>query len=330
MSEVKWLLVGAGDIARKRVGAALNETPNSRVIAVCDRDTERASEVAGELEADAVYGDLAQALGSTDADAVYIATPVGLHVPQAVACMRAGKHVLVEKPLGAHGAQASEAAIVAEQTGVKAGCAYFRRCSPRYEMARQMLDAGEFGQVVLVRLAYYSWFSPAADDPKRWRVVRGESGGGPLSDMGTHMFDVLIGLFGLPETVFARTGALVNDWDVEDSSAIVMTLPGGALVTGSFHWNSKTWSHEFEIVGTEARVKWHPYDGPAVVRTVGRDIETIEMPNADNVHLPLVADFVRAVREDRPPAVPLAEAAKTNVLLDAVYLSAEQRAEVSL
>lgn len=109
-----------------------------------------------------------------------------------------------------------------------------------------------------------------------------------------------------------------------------MRLPGGALVNAEFHWNSKTWSHVFEIVGTEARVVWNPFDSGRVVRTFGRETMEIDLPNAGNVHQPLVEDFISSVREGRPPAVTLAEAAKTNRLLDAVYRSSDERREVDV
>jgi predicted dehydrogenase len=148
--------------------------------------------------------------------------------------------------------------------------------------------------------------------------------------MGTHMFDVLIGLFGMPETVFAKAETLVQPYAVEDASVAILTLPGGAQVLASFHWSSKTWSHEFEIVGTEAKVKWHPYDSDSVLKTVGRDTTEVPTPNAKNVHAPLVEDFVSAVLEGRDPGVTAAEAARTNAVIDALYRSARERREVAV
>jgi len=326
---MKWLLLGAGDIARKRVLPALVAEPRSEVVAVCDLDESRAKATASECGARA-FTDYASALSDSGADAVYVATPVFLHVPHAIRALESGKHVLVEKPVGVNYAQAAELAAAADGSPKKCGVSYFRRFAPKYAMAKEMLEAGEFGQVVLIRMTYFSWFNPAKDDPKYWRVVPEKSGGGPLSDMGTHMFDVLIGLFGLPKKVYAKVATLTQDYAVEDSAAAIMTMRDGAQVIASFNWNSKTWSHEFEIIGTEAKVKWHPYDSAWVVKTVGRDVEKIEAPNHENVHYPLIEDFVSAVEEGRDPAVTAAEAAKTNRLLDAVYESARDNREVEL
>jgi len=163
-----------------------------------------------------------------------------------------------------------------------------------------------------------------------WRMVKSKSGGGVLADMGCHMFDVMIGLFGLPAAVFARVRAQTFAYEVEDSAVMIMRYDNGPDVTASFNWNSKAWTQEFEIIGTEAKVRWHPYDSPKVTRTIGRNVEDLELPNHDNVHYPLIADFVSAVIEDRAPAVPLVEAAKTNLLLEAVYCSSAQQREISL
>ena len=326
---MNWLLLGAGDISRKRVLPALLAEPRSRVAAICDLDEGRAREMAAQCGAEA-FTDYALALSESDADAVYVATPIFLHVPHAKQTLAAGKHVLVEKPMALNHVEALELVDMAQQSDRKCGVSYFRRFAPKYAMVEEMLRAGAFGQVVLIRMTYFSWFNPAKADPKYWRVVPGKSGGGPLSDMGTHMFDVLIGLFGLPEKVYAKVATLTHDYAVEDSAGIIMTMSGGAQVVCSFNWNSKTWSHEFEIIGTEAKVKWHPYDGDSVVKTVGRDIQEVETPNHENVHYPLIEEFVSAALAGRDPKITAAEAAKTNLLLDAVYQSAKENREIEI
>ncbi|MFC1525783.1 Gfo/Idh/MocA family protein [Candidatus Latescibacterota bacterium] len=330
MSDLKWLLVGAGDIARKRVAAALQGAAGSELVGVCDLDEGSARQVAEEHGAAAVYTDLDEALSRCAAEAVYVATPVWLHAPQAVKALEAGRHVLVEKPLGQDRAACGLACEAAARTGRTAGCSYYRRLFPAYTHTRQMLERGDFGRLVLARMVYFSWFSPTPDDPRFWRVVRGQSGGGPLSDMATHMFDVLIGLLGMPASVYARCGNLVHDWEVEDTASIVLAMPDGVQVTAAFAWNSKTWRHEFELVGSEAKVYWEPYDAGRVVVTKGRDVEELDLSPAANVHQPLVEDFVEAVRDGREPACPLTEATHTNTLLEGVYRSAEEGREVSL
>ena len=326
--DIRWLLVGTGDIVRKRVADALRSAEGSTLAGVVG-GLERAQAIAQEFGGQA-YGDLDEALRRCDADAVYIATPVYRHRTEALQAIAAGKPVLIEKPLGLDGQDAQAIVEAAERAGVTAGCAYYRRLFPRYQQLRQQLDAGELGPITLVRSTYHAWFAPAADDPKRWRVDPALSGGGPLADMGTHMIDLIVGAFGAPETVFALTDTLVQDYAVEDSSAMVMRLPNGAQALLSFGWNSKTWVHEFEVVGREARVRWCPADAGHVTTTIGREVQEVDLPNAANVHTPLVADFVMALRAGRAPVCPLSEAVQTNRVLDAIYRSSRAGEAVTL
>ncbi len=329
-TNLRWLLVGTGDIAQKRVAPALASVPGSSLAAVYSRDLQRAQSFGEQFGAREAFNDFGKALRETSADAVYLATPVSLHVEQAIAAMQAGKHVLVEKPLGLNAEDAARAVAAAQQCKRVCACAYYRRCQPRYAHARRMIETGALGEVVMARMVYHSWYNPAPDDPKHWRVLKGTSGGGPLSDIACHMLDVLVGLLGMPRTVIGKVSTLVHGYDVEDSASVMMEMPQGAQVTGSFLWNTKVWAHEFEIVGTEAKLRWAPYDSGKVAVTTGRTLEEVELPPATNVHAPLIEDFVAAVRDRRPPAAPLSEAVKTNQLIDAIYQSAAGNQEVRL
>ena len=99
---------------------------------------------------------------------------------------------------------------------------------------------------------------------------------------GGYMFDILIGLLGMPTRACAHVKTLVHDYDVEDTAAALMTLPDGGEAIANFGWSSKIWSHEMEITGTEAKLTWSPFDTGKVTKTVGRNIETIDLPPAEN------------------------------------------------
>ena len=283
---LRWLLVGTGDIVRKRVASALRNTEGSRLDAVCSARPDRAVEFAAEAGIGRVYSDYHAALADPEIDAVYIATPVALHVDQALHAMEAGKHVLVEKPLGLDGPDALRAAAKASERGLVAGCAYYRRCFPSFINACDLVASGRLGQLLEIRCSYASWFNPAPDDPKYWRVQRGMSGGGPLADMGSHMLDLMIRLAGAPTRVFGKVSTETHPYPVEDNAQFLLAFPGGAVAQGSFRWNSHTWSHDLEIIGTEGRLRWNVFDSGLAVKTIGRDTEELRVPNAENVHLP--------------------------------------------
>ena len=178
-------------------------------------------------------------------------------------------------------------------------------------------------------MSCHSWWAPAANDPKIWRVDPTKSGGGALADMGCHMVDLVIGLLGMPVSVYAKNGNLVHTYGVEDSTSALMTFASGTQLLASFAWSTKAFLHDIDIIGTDAKLSWQPFDTGKVTRSAGRDSVEFDLPNAANVHVPLVQDFVEAVRDRRPTVSPLDQALLANRVIDAVYTSAATGKEVA-
>jgi predicted dehydrogenase len=194
----------------------------------------------------------------------------------------------------------------------------------------EILRSGRLGQIVFVRAIWDTWYDPEPDDPKYWIVIKEKSGGGPLVGLGCHMLDLLIGMFDLPLSVRGLCETLTRQWDVEDTASAIGKLRNGAHLEVGFTWSSETKKQELEICGTRGRLLWSRADnGPVVLTLSQKRIERL-MPNAENAHLPLVEDFVEAVLEGRPPVCSLQEAAKTNLLIDAIYASSAEHREVKL
>lgn len=327
-NELRWLCVGTGDLVRKRSAAALAQAAGGKLAAVCG-DVERARQIALPLGAEA-FGDLDVALRESGANAVYISTPVYRHRDEALKAIDAGLHVLVEKPMALNGEEAAQIANVAKQRGVVAGCAYYRRFFSPYQKLCEMIKNEELGRIVHLRTVNTSWFNPAKDDVKRWRVEKDRSGGGPLADVGSHMLDLIVGLFGQVKSVFAHCDTLVQNYEVEDAATLVMTLRNGAHATAHFGWNTHASCHEFEVVGSEARAQWSSADSGKLVITRGQKVTTLDLPNHDNVHVPLIEDFNDAVTIGRVPYCSAEDAVLTNQLIDAIYLSAAEYRQVML
>jgi predicted dehydrogenase len=325
--KVNWAIVGVGDIVRKRAGAAILEQPDSVLRACVEIDPQARQAEIESLAPQKVYTDVDQMLADPMVDAVYIATPVHLHASQAIVSLRAGKDVLVEKPMARSEAEATEVCRVARETGRRLAVAYFRRFWPRFELVKEMLQQGAFGQVVLVRLASHTWYP---GKPGGWREKPDLSGGGVLSDVGCHKFDLLAWWFGMPERVVANVGTITHDYAAEDSAAVLMMLPGGTQLTASFHWNSKTWTDEIHIVGTEAKIVLHPCDGDEAAITVGRDVEYRKILNPDNQHYPLIDDFARAIVEDRSPRFTGVDGIKATQIMEATVASSQRNNWVEL
>jgi len=327
---VNWILVGCGDISNKRVAPAIKNQPQSRLAAVVSPYTDELDGFAQKHGILKKYLSIEEALEDKETDAVYIATPVFLHHELALSALKKGKHVLVEKPMAMTVEQCEELVSESERQNLRLGVAYYRRFFPKLNEVKRILQEGIIGDVIQARIMYHTWYGPVKDDSKAWRVVKKRSGGGPLWDMGCHKFDMLVYLLGMPKTVCGVMNTITHSYEVEDSCSTLMEMDNGAQVLASFNWNSKVWSDEFEILGTEGKITMKPCDSdnlelqlnPKNLKGMGRESTTVTIPNHNNVHYPLIDDFARAVEEGRQPLVSGTEGYKTNRILAAIEESA--------
>lgn len=314
----RWGLIGYGDLAEKRVAAALQQAPGSGLAAVWGRNFEKAVDFAKRHAIPRACRSLDE-LFQEGIDGIYVCTPPDSHVEYALAAIARGRHVLVEKPMACSVAECERMIRAARGAAVTLGVAYYRRAFPKMQKAKQLIAEGVLGKPVWVNIASHSWFNPPPDDPKHWRVEKAHSGGaGALADIGVHRLDLLDYWLGESRVAFKHLHRLVQPYEVEDGASIVLELAHGAPVHAYFSWNSKTWIDRFEIVGSEGKLIAEPLDGPSLVVIRGRDREELKIDPPENAHLPCVADFVQAVERKRAPLCDGPAGARTNRLLEQV------------
>ncbi|NSW89123.1 MAG: Gfo/Idh/MocA family oxidoreductase [Firmicutes bacterium] len=327
---VNWGLIGCGDISNKRVAPAIKSQPQSRLLAVMSPYKNELDSFGEKHNVQKRYLDLDEMLEDKEIDAVYVATPIFLHYGPALKALKRGKHVLVEKPMALKNSECEELIKEAEKQNVKLGVAYFRRFFPKLEEVKRIINEGIIGDIIQIRILYHTWYNPDKNDPKAWRVEKAKAGGGPLWDMGSHKFDMMIDLVGMPKFVCSIMTTQTHSYEVEDSCSVIMEMENRAHCLASFNWNSKLWSDEFEILGTLGRVKLAPCDSenievqlnPRIIKGLGKEITNTMIQNHQNVHYPLINDFVNAIVEGREPIVSGKEGYKTNRILAAVEESA--------
>jgi 1,5-anhydro-D-fructose reductase (1,5-anhydro-D-mannitol-forming) len=322
---MRWGLVGTGAISSKRVGPGLVAAEGSQLVAACDVVQAALHEFAEQFHVPRVYTSFDELLNDEEIDAVYLATPIALHGPQAIQALRAGRHVLVEKPMALSVAEGVEMVRVARETGKTLATAYYRRFFPKVQRARQLIADGTLGQVIMVVSMYHTWYDPAPAAPGSWRAQKANSGGGVLWDMGSHRFDLLVGLFGMPTQVWAKTETLAHGYEVEDTATVYMKLGNGAQCASTWQWNSQTWVDHLSIIGTRGKIVMEPVDSPNLTLYVGkgRSQERFDeqIPLPDNVHLPMIQDFVDAVARGVDPVEVGEEGLKVNRILSAIDAS---------
>jgi 1,5-anhydro-D-fructose reductase (1,5-anhydro-D-mannitol-forming) len=290
---LNWIVVGIGDIATSRGIPAIQSEPRSRLYGLVTRDPAKAAPFEVRFNA-RVWATLDEALGDSAVQAVYIATPVFLHAGQAIQSLRAGKHVLCEKPMAMNEAEARAMLDAATASGKTLGVAYYRRCYPKVRRAKQLLEAGAIGQPVLAELTCHDWFDGKGD--RSWLIDPAKAGGGPLYDIASHRIDVANFLFGQPLRVSAHLSNVVHHYAVEDNATVMIEYEGGVRGIVDVRWHSRIKRDECRIRGTEGEMELTPLNGPELVYPGGRE----NLPTHANRHYPLVENFVDAVEEKAP------------------------------
>ncbi len=294
---VNWLVIGIGDITRKRVIPAIQSEPRSLFHSVLTRTPEKAAAYPGVR----VYTTIEAAMEDADIDAVYVASPVALHAAHTIAALRVGKHVLCEKPTAINYAEAQSMVAAADETKRLFGVAFYRRLFPKLVRAKQLIAEGAIGQPVLAEANNHGWLE---SEERGWLRDPALAGGGPLFDTGSHRIDAFNFLFGQPVRATGFRSNAVHQLGVEDSATALVDYACGVRGIIDVRWNSRIVRDQFRIVGTEGELDLTPLSGPRLVITTHSASREEQLPTHPNVHYPIVEDFVSAVLDGAPLASP--------------------------
>jgi predicted dehydrogenase len=309
MSTVRWVVAGIGDIARKRVIPAIQSEPRSVLLGFVTRDPSKAAAFPGTRS----WLTMEDAVADPGVDAVYIAQPVALHAGAAIAALRAGKHVLCEKPMAMNFAEAERMVDEGRASGCVFGVSYYRRLYPKLVRAKQLIAEGVIGRPLLAEANCHGWLEIGG---REWLADPALSGGGPLCDIASHRIDAMNFLFGKPDRARGLLSNVVHRIPVEDSATVLMGFVGGVHAVVDVRWNSRVARDQFRIIGEEGEIGLDPLNGPEL-RVAGR---TEMLPTHANIHYPIVENFVDAVVADDPGclACPAEQAAWTDWVTEQV------------
>jgi 1,5-anhydro-D-fructose reductase (1,5-anhydro-D-mannitol-forming) len=287
---LNWIVIGIGDISIRRVIPAIQAEPRSRLYGLITRDVAKAAPYNVQT-----WTTLDDALTDPAVDVVYVSTPVFLHAPQTIQSLRAGKHVLCEKPMAMKEAEARSMVQTAEETERKFGVAYYRRAYPKVQRAKQLLEAGAIGKPVLAELTCHEWRDDTASH-RSWLLDPAKAGGGPLYDIASHRIDVLNFLFGQPRRATGYLSNVLHHYAVEDNATVMIEYSGGVRGIVDVRWYSKVRRDECRIRGTEGEMELSPLNGPELIYPGGRET----LPPHANLHYPIIENFVDAVEGKAP------------------------------
>lgn len=367
MNQVRVGIIGVGWPGQRHI-EGYQKHPDARIVALADVNVAAAERVKGEynIEGATVSGDYRELLACTDVDAVSICTPNFLHATMAIDALRAGKHVLLEKPL-AHTLADGErlAAEVAAHPDRTFMIALNNRYRPDSIVLKEKIAAGELGSVYYVKTG---WLRGAAEFFLRgWFVRREQSGGGPLIDLGVHMLDLALWFMGNPRPV-SVTGSVYREFndfmrrstgaevDVEDLATAFIKLDNDATIVLDVSWVSYIEEPNYvysQLFGTRggATIEQRYSSAPgrrqqmSIITTTGTGpgratlltkpaFQTTAAAQTDYMLYESfrgeIEDFVESIKAGRQPGATIRHGLDILRVLDGIYRSAESGRQIDL
>lgn len=335
--QLKIGIIGCGARARQHWGALL-KMPDARITALADVESDRMAEVNGQLaEKAATYTDYRELLKDSNVGVVVIVTPGYLHHEMALAALRAGKDVVLEKPLAMNYAQAKEIERETARTKrILAVCMQRRYMKPDAE-TRDAVENGAIGAIRLITCTEmrgdwnprtWQYTDPASGKKTSWRLLKKTAGSTEL-EFSVHAFAEVCSLVKSPVVRVAATGGVVHyrDRDTRDVSSLIADFGNGARFSYAFSCFAAGGGNTFSIVGDKGVLT---RSGGKVLIRRERGREEVWTPatpvSGEDAETQLYRDFFRNVRERSQPLLSVAAAMEPAKLAFAAEISiAENR-----
>lgn len=290
MKTVQWGIIGCGDVTEVKSGPALQQIAGSSLVAVMRRNADKARDYALRHKVPRWYSNADELLADEAVNAVYIATPPSSHKEYTIKAARAGKPVLVEKPMALTVDECNEMIDACESAGVPLLVAYYRRKLPRFEKMRELIQGGSIGvpRAIVVR-----HFKKAEGRPDQgWKVDSKVNGGGFFVDMQSHALDWMDYVFGPVE---AATGVYSNQaaqYNAEDTVSVSLKFAGGIIASGAYAYSASHEEESVTVYGSDGHVSMGFFRASPVRLTRGDHIEEFDIPDPPHVHQPLIETVV--------------------------------------
>ena len=327
-------LVGVGAAAQVNHIPAIQRLEDVEIVALCDRDPEKAARVAQKFAVPQVMNRFDNMLDDEEIDAVDLCTPNYLHATMAIAALEAGKHVLCERPLARSAEEAGAMVKAAKKADRLLMCALQHRFRADAQLLRKFVEKGELGELFFAKAG---WLRQRTEwDSDEWRRTKRESGGGVVLDLGFQMLDLSLWMMGSPavESVTASVHRL-RKGEVEDSASAFFRLTTGATLTLELTWGllmEKDFAY-VNLFGSGGAALLNPLrihkgmHGSLVNVTPSPETSRNQYKHSIEAQL---GHFADVLRKGTKPMGTAEEILPVMELMDAVYRSAEQGKEVRL
>lgn len=296
MQQIKWGIIGCGDVTEVKSGPAFNKVSDSGLVAVMRRNEAKAADYARRHNVPKWYGNADDLINDPGVNAVYVATPPLQHEEYTIQALQAGKPVYVEKPMALNAAAARRMQQAAEKTGVKLCVAHYRRRWPLFQKIKALVAEGTLGKIqyVTLQLLQPHQSNITAKTEEAWRLNPALSGGGLFYDLAPHQLDILYYLFGTPQRITGLSFNGGRHYEVDDTVSGQMLFENGAVFNGlwSFSAPEKEKVDRCEIVGERGEIVFS-FFGNQPVRLLTDKEETFPFEALPHVQQPMIEAVVQ-------------------------------------
>jgi predicted dehydrogenase len=318
---IKWGIIGCGNVTEVKSGPAFNKVDGSKLIAVMRRNRALAEDYAKRHNVPRVYSEAMELINDKDINAVYVATPPGSHAEYAIASLKAGKLVYIEKPMALNYAECQKINEASEKYGMPVFVAYYRRALPGFLKVKELIESGTIGKILFFRIEL---FKPASDEEKAgklpWRVDPAISGGGHFFDLAIHQLDYFDYLFGPVKKVRSMVRNNGGLYKAEDFVTAELEYDKGITGIGTWSFNISPDSYRdiIEFIGEKGSVKFSTFSFENIIVTTSKGKKELKNERPEHVQYYLIDKIVRSLEgKGESPSTGIS-AARTSMVMDEI------------
>ncbi|MET4080236.1 putative dehydrogenase [Pedobacter sp. UYP30] len=295
MDEIRWGIIGCGDVTEKKSGPAFNKVNNSRLVAVMRRNAEKAADYAQRHNVKKWYTDARKLIEDPEVNAIYIATPPLQHEEYALAAIAAGKPVYVEKPISLNAFAAQRMIDAAVNNDVKLCVAHYRRAQPMFLKIKQLLKEKAIGDIRFVNLKMLKETAPhlVAKSERNWRMDPAIAGGGLFHDLAPHQLDLMLYYFGAAQKFSGISCTQQTNATADDLVIGHILFESGVVFNGTWCFSVAPKDREdiCEIYGSKGVIRFPIFGYQAIVSIEGVD-KKYDFEPLDHVQQPMIEKVV--------------------------------------
>lgn len=319
MQEIRWGIIGCGDVTDKKSGPAFQRVVNSKLVAVMRRDAEKAADYAARHQVPRWYAEASGLINDPEINAIYIATPPSSHEKFAIAALEAGKHVYLEKPMALDKKSALRIYQKSESSSGKLVIAHYRRALPVFLKIKDLLEQNIIGEILWVdiKMLQPQKSDIIANSETNWRLNPEISGGGLFHDLAPHQLDLMLHYFGEVEDAMGFSANQSSIYTADDFVTGLIKFKNGVKLTGT--WNFAAEDSEAidkcEIYGSNGKIIF-PFFGEKITVWQAGIKSSIPLPYPVHVQEPMIEKVVDYFLGIGPNPCPAEEAVEVMRLMD--------------